>query len=70
MPLRWPRFSHSLITFALGPVSITHSTETVLWAAKNEKSKHTFNYQEMRKVTGKQMKTVWTMTAPGNSLNL
>ena len=37
----------------------THSTETVLWAAKNEKSKHSFNYQEMRKVTGKQMKTVW-----------
>jgi site-specific DNA-methyltransferase (adenine-specific) len=42
----------------------THSTETVLWAAKSEKSKHVFNYQEMRKVTGKQMKTVWTMTAP------
>ena len=37
----------------------THSTETVLWAAKNEKSKHVFNYQEMRKVTGKRMKTVW-----------
>jgi hypothetical protein len=37
----------------------THSTETILWAAKNEKSKHIFNYQEMRKVTGKQMKTVW-----------
>jgi site-specific DNA-methyltransferase (adenine-specific) len=37
----------------------THSTETVLWAAKNDKSKHVFNYQEMRKVTGKQMKTVW-----------
>jgi site-specific DNA-methyltransferase (adenine-specific) len=37
----------------------THSTETVLWAAKNEKSKHVFNYQEMRKITGKQMKTVW-----------
>ena len=37
----------------------THSTETILWAAKNEKSKHTFNYQQMRKVTGKQMKTVW-----------
>src|ERR1044072_7205736 len=30
-----------------------------LWAAKSEKSKHTFNDQEMRKVTGKQMKTVW-----------
>ena len=27
----------------------THSTETVLWAAKNEKSKHVFNYQAMRK---------------------
>jgi DNA modification methylase len=37
----------------------THSTETILWAAKNEKSKHDFNYQAMRKVTGKQMKTVW-----------
>ena len=37
----------------------THSTETILWAAKSEKSKHVFNYQEMRKVTGKQMKTVW-----------
>lgn len=38
---------------------LTHSTETILWAAKNEKSKHVFNYGEMRKVTGKQMKTVW-----------
>jgi site-specific DNA-methyltransferase (adenine-specific) len=37
----------------------THSTETILWAAKNAKSKHVFNYQEMRRVTGKQMKTVW-----------
>ncbi|HTY86630.1 MAG TPA: site-specific DNA-methyltransferase [Candidatus Acidoferrum sp.] len=37
----------------------THSTETILWAAKNDRSKHLFNYQEMRKVTGKQMKTVW-----------
>jgi site-specific DNA-methyltransferase (adenine-specific) len=37
----------------------THSTETILWAAKNEKSKHVFHYQEMRKVSGKQMKTVW-----------
>jgi len=37
----------------------THSTETILWAAKSDKSKHLFNYQEMRKVTGKQMKTVW-----------
>ena len=37
----------------------THSTETILWAAKNAKSKHLFNYQAMKAVTGKQMKTVW-----------
>ncbi len=38
----------------------THSTETILWAAKNEKSKHTFNYPDMRKDNGgKQMKDVW-----------
>lgn len=37
----------------------THSTETLIWAAKNLKSKHRFNYAEMRQVTGKQMKTVW-----------
>jgi site-specific DNA-methyltransferase (adenine-specific) len=44
----------------------THSTETVIWAAKNEKSKHRFNYDLMRQTNGgKQMKTVWTMTAPG-----
>jgi site-specific DNA-methyltransferase (adenine-specific) len=37
----------------------THSTETVLWAAKSCESRHTFNYDAMRAVTGKQMKTVW-----------
>lgn len=43
----------------------THSTETVLWAAKNEKSKHRFNYADMRQINGgKQMKDVWTLTAP------
>ena len=47
--------------------SFTHSTETVLWAAKNAKSKHCFNYAAMKQVTGKQMKTVWTMPAPGAS---
>lgn len=41
----------------------THSTETVLWAAKNEHSKHKFNYALMRNLNGgKQMKTVWSMT--------
>jgi site-specific DNA-methyltransferase (adenine-specific) len=45
----------------------THSTETILWAARDEKSKHTFNYQAMRKVTGKQMKTVWKMQTAGKA---
>lgn len=44
----------------------THSTETVLWAAKNGKSKHLFNYTLMRRANGgKQMKSVWTIAAPG-----
>jgi site-specific DNA-methyltransferase (adenine-specific) len=43
----------------------THSTETIIWSAKNEKSKHFFNYDEMRKINfGKQMKSVWDFTAP------
>lgn len=37
----------------------THSTETILWAAKSEESKHIFNYKKMKAFTGKQMKTVW-----------
>jgi site-specific DNA-methyltransferase (adenine-specific) len=44
----------------------THSTETILWAAKNEKSKHMFNYDLMKKYNDdKQMKSVWRFTAPG-----
>lgn len=43
----------------------THSTETIIWAAKNEKSKHIFNYNEMKSENGgKQMKTVWRFKAP------
>jgi len=43
----------------------THSTETILWAAKNERSRHTFNYAAMREANGgKQMKSVWRMKAP------
>jgi site-specific DNA-methyltransferase (adenine-specific) len=43
----------------------THATETVIWAAKNEKSKHCFDYQLMRKMAGgKQMKSIWTIAAP------
>ena len=43
----------------------THSTETIIWAAKNKYSKHCFNYEEMKKLNnGKQMKTVWSIPAP------
>jgi site-specific DNA-methyltransferase (adenine-specific) len=43
----------------------THATETLIWAAKSKKSKHTFNYKLMRELAGgKQMKSVWTIPAP------
>lgn len=43
----------------------THSTETIIWAAKSEDSKHCFNYKKMRDLNaGKQMKTVWRIPAP------
>jgi site-specific DNA-methyltransferase (adenine-specific) len=46
----------------------THSTETIIWAAKNEKSKHCFNYDRMREInSGKQMKSVWRMTSPNSN---
>lgn len=42
----------------------THSTETVLWARKDNKSaRHYFNYELMKEINGgKQMKDVWTGT--------
>ena len=40
----------------------THSTETILWAQKNEKkARHYFNYALMKELNGgKQMKDVWS----------
>jgi site-specific DNA-methyltransferase (adenine-specific) len=45
----------------------THATETILWAARSDKSKHVFNYKLMREhAGGKQMKSVWRfIPAPG-----
>ena len=42
----------------------THSTETILWARKNDKhSHHCFNYEIMKELNGgKHMKDVWTGT--------
>ncbi|MFX1311730.1 MAG: DNA-methyltransferase [Promethearchaeota archaeon] len=48
----------------------THSHEIVLWARKSEKSKHTFNYENMKfwnnqkdklKNKDKQMRSVWSI---------
>jgi site-specific DNA-methyltransferase (adenine-specific) len=43
----------------------THATETIIWAAKNSKSRHTFNYKLMKEANaGKQMKSVWSILPP------
>jgi hypothetical protein len=43
----------------------THATETIIWAAKNKKSRHTFHYRLMKEhAGGKQMKSVWTLKPP------
>lgn len=51
----------------------TASHETIIWARKDKKSKHTFNYQEMKngnwpedklKKPGLQMRSVWSMGTP------
>jgi len=43
----------------------THATETLIWAAKSAKSRHTFNYRLMKEQNrGKQMKSVWEIRPP------
>lgn len=52
----------------------TASHETLLWAAKNKKSKHTFNYDLMKnghwhtedplKKSEKQMRSIWSVPTP------
>lgn len=45
----------------------THSTETILWAAKNKDSRHYFNYELMKKFNNnKQMLSLWSIKAPGS----
>ena len=42
----------------------THSTEQIIWARKNEKVSHYYNYALMKKLNyNKQMKDVWTLPA-------
>lgn len=43
----------------------THGTETILWAARDGKSKHIFNYKEMKEENGgKQMQNLWSLLPP------
>ena len=60
----------------LGCRMFTASHETLIWASKSKKSKHTFNYAAMRegdfssdalKNPGKQMRSVWSITTPQKS---
>ncbi|GIW70449.1 MAG: methyltransferase [Patescibacteria group bacterium] len=42
----------------------THSTEQIIWARKNAKVPHYFNYELMKEINGgKQMTDVWTLPA-------
>ena len=55
----------------------TASHETVLWAIKDSKEKHTFNYEKIKngnwhekdiiKNNGKQMRSVWSISTPSKS---
>lgn len=43
---------------------ITHSTEQIIWAAKSDKSKYTFNYADLKlDNNNKQLKDVWEATS-------
>ncbi len=45
----------------------THATETIIWAARDKKSRHAFNYKLMKETNrGKQMKSVWEIKPPEN----
>jgi site-specific DNA-methyltransferase (adenine-specific) len=63
----------------LGCRMFTASHETLIWASKSKKSKHTFNYSAMRegdfpgdmiKNPGKQMRSVWSIITPSKSEKL
>ncbi|MGH9745071.1 MAG: DNA-methyltransferase, partial [Candidatus Acidiferrales bacterium] len=46
----------------------THATETIIWAARDKKSRHKFNYKHMKEIAGgKQMKSVWSIFPPDKS---
>ena len=43
----------------------THATETIIWARREPKGKHLFNYAEMKRDNNdKQMQSLWSITPP------
>ncbi|MDR0536805.1 MAG: site-specific DNA-methyltransferase [Tannerellaceae bacterium] len=57
----------------LACTTFAHSHETILWAKKDRKAKHVFNYEMMKngifledkmKSPGKQMRSVWSIPTP------
>jgi site-specific DNA-methyltransferase (adenine-specific) len=43
----------------------THATETILWARRSPKARHTFNYEEMKRENrNKQMQSLWHIKPP------
>ncbi len=57
----------------LACTTFAHSHETLLWARKDKKARHTFNYKAMKmgifpedkmKSEGKQMRSVWSIPTP------
>jgi site-specific DNA-methyltransferase (adenine-specific) len=57
----------------LACTTFAHSHETLLWARKEKKTRHIFNYELMKngnfpddrmKASGKQMRSVWSISTP------
>jgi site-specific DNA-methyltransferase (adenine-specific) len=43
----------------------THSTETLVWARRELRGRHTFNYEDMKRANnGKQMQSLWQIKPP------
>lgn len=52
----------------LGCRCLTASHETLIWAKKSKKAKHTFNYEVAKQINnGKQMRSVWEISATPKS---
>jgi site-specific DNA-methyltransferase (adenine-specific) len=60
----------------LACTTFAHSHETLLWAKKDKKAKHIFNYEKMKKglfkedkmkMPDKQMRSVWSIPTPTQS---